>query len=66
MRTIKQPNKKVAAFIGTKHPSSSTGWRLSLWTVPFEEDGVYLLKHTFSGETVSLTAEEFADPLSIP
>ncbi|MBQ5312239.1 MAG: radical SAM protein [Oscillospiraceae bacterium] len=66
MRTIKQPNKKVAAFIGTKHPSSSTGWRLSLWTVPFEEDGVYLLKHTFSGETVSLNAEEFADPLSIP
>ena len=62
MRTIKKPHEKVYAFICTDHPESDSGWRLSLWAVPFEKDGVYLMKHTFSGETVRLTAEEFAAP----
>ena len=38
------------------------GWRLARWAVPFEEEGIFLMKHTFTGEVVRLTAEEFAEP----
>lgn len=62
MKTLKKPNEKVNAFISTKHPESETGWRLSRWIVTFEESGFFLMKHTFSGEIISLTAEEFAAP----
>ena len=65
MQTIKEPNEKVSAIINTKHPESE-GLRLSLWAVPFSEGGVNLMKHTFSGEILRLTDEEFADPLRVP
>lgn len=65
MKTITEPNEKVIAFISTKHPESETGWRLSRWAVPFEEDGVHLMKHTFTNEVVCLDSEEAADPLNV-
>ena len=65
MKTLREPNEKIAAFISTKHPESETGWRLSAWAVPYKENGIFLMKHTFSNEIVSLTAEEFASPENV-
>ncbi|MBR6336849.1 MAG: radical SAM protein, partial [Ruminococcus sp.] len=39
----------------------SSGWRRSVWAVPFERNGKFLMKHTFSGEIVSLSADEYKD-----
>ena len=61
MFTIKEPNEKVIAFISTNHPQTQ-GLRLACWTIPFEYNGVKLMKNTLTGEIVSLTDEEFAAP----
>ena len=61
MKIIKEPNEKVIAIISTKHPESKCGWRPSVWAVPYDKDGAHLIKHTFSGEIVSLTDEEYVD-----
>ena len=61
MLTIKEPNEKVIAFISTTHPQTQ-GLRLACWTIPFEHNGIRLMKNTFTCEVVRLTDEEFAAP----
>ncbi|MBQ7186276.1 MAG: hypothetical protein IJR91_01450 [Ruminococcus sp.] len=57
MKTIIEPNEKVFAVISTRHPESECGWRLARWAVPFEEEGIFLMKHTFTGEVSSIRTQ---------
>ena len=57
MKTIIEPNEKVFAVISTRHPESECGRRLARWAVPFEEEGIFLMKHTFTGEVSSIRTQ---------
>lgn len=61
MKTIREPNDKVIAFIKTNSPESE-GLRRARWTESYSGGGVNLMKNLFSGEIVRLTDEEFAKP----
>ena len=65
MKVIKQPYEKVIAIIKTNRLESENGWRMSLWSVPYDNNGIHLIKNTFSGEIVRLTDEEYAAPENV-
>ncbi|MBR0133217.1 MAG: radical SAM protein [Lachnospiraceae bacterium] len=64
MHTIILPNEKVTAFLSTKYPETNTGWRWSVWAVHYAQDGKYVIKHSFSGEIITLSDEEYTNALN--
>lgn len=59
MKIIQDGDKKAVSIIAKKKIPENTMYRVSGFVYPYSENGIYLLRNTLSGQTVTLTESEW-------